>query len=109
MPQVVTGTLSAFNGVKFLCTFTIKDADGTEYEHTYSGVWEPSVPDFTVPKLQLEYNNRDQLNAAHEISGHVGKDDVVLTIKNGPKLTGSLLHEVDVEIAVKGNGAWDKN
>ncbi|KAI1157493.1 hypothetical protein F5B18DRAFT_644874 [Nemania serpens] len=104
MPSASGFIKSVGGGSKFTATFLIDDI-----QYHFSGNFNPTVQDFTANEASLEYVNLGQLTTLRTIEGKVGTEDISISIKNGPKISGPLNMPINPASRISGTGTWAQN
>ncbi|KHN94783.1 uncharacterized protein MAM_07379 [Metarhizium album ARSEF 1941] len=91
-------------GNKFTSTFIIDD---TQYH--FSGNFNPPVQEFMSNDARLEYESPEQLTTHQGFDGKIGTSDTLLSIQNGPSITGHLNMPISPASRVCGSGTWSQD
>ncbi|KAI1498193.1 hypothetical protein F5X99DRAFT_340329 [Biscogniauxia marginata] len=104
MPSASGFIKGVAGGNKFTSTFVIDDI-----QYHFSGNFNPAVQEFTCNEATLEYTTLGQLTTQRDWDGKIGTEDISLTIKNGPKISGPLNLPINPASRVSGTGTWAQN
>ena len=100
--QTATGKIESTDGKNFTATFVINSVDTT-----YNATVAPAMQPFSSNNAKLMYNAMSDLTAERSYKGRIGTDDFMLTLENGPVMSGKLnAPGINPASLVGGKGKW---
>lgn len=69
----------------------------------------PSIEHFDVKDAKIEFGSLDQLTTTRQFYGKIGKNQITMSLANGPKITGVLGKLMDPASSIVGQGTWTQN